>query len=343
MRRQKFATPVGVERSDKILTILGALILLGGAYVAWNLGANDGANSMGTAVGAGVRTMREAVLIVGVFGLLGAVTMGSGVIKTIGRGIVPLDTIDPHIATLIALAAMFAAGLWLTLATYLRLPVSTTHSTVGAVAGAGVAVGDVPVIWARFGDIFIAWIATPIGAAVLAFLLYTLMNKLLSRFSVSNRVWAWLLTLSGIYMAFSWGANDVANATGVIVGAGLLEANWAAVLGGIGIAVGVATWGYKVMQTVGSGITALAPPMAFIAEFAAALNVQIYTLFGIPVSTTHAIVGAIIGVGLVHGRTALNAKTARDIMLAWAGTPIGAGILAFVLYHVFQLVFGGGG
>src|SRR5690625_4335692 len=144
-------------------------------------------------------------------------------------------------------------------------------------------------------------------------------------------------------MAFSWGANDVANATGVIVGAGLLEANWAAVLGGIGIAVGVATWGYKVMQTVGSGITALAPPMAFIAEFAAALNVQIYTLFGIPVSTTHAIVGAIIGVGLVHGRTALNAKTARDIMLAWAGTPIGAGILAFVLYHVFQLVFGGGG
>lgn len=225
MRRQKFATPVGVERSDKILTILGALILLGGAYVAWNLGANDGANSMGTAVGAGVRTMREAVLIVGVFGLLGAVTMGSGVIKTIGRGIVPLDTIDPHIATLIALAAMFAAGLWLTLATYLRLPVSTTHSTVGAVAGAGVAVGDVPVIWARFGDIFIAWIATPIGAAVLAFLLYTLMNKLLSRFSVSNRVWAWLLTLSGIYMAFSWGANDVANATGVIVGAGLLEAN----------------------------------------------------------------------------------------------------------------------
>lgn len=324
--------------------LLAALTMLSGVYVAWSLGANDGANSMGTAVGAGVRTMREAVLIVGVFGLLGAATMGSSVIKTIGRGIVPLDTIDPHLSSLIAVSAMFATGLWLTVATYLRLPVSTTHSSVGAVAGAGLAAGNVPIFWSTFGDIFIAWIATPLGSFVLAFVLYKFVDALvLSRVSISNRVWGWLLTLSGIYMAFSWGANDVANATGVIVGAGLMEPNWAALLGGVAIAIGVATWGYKVIQTVGSGITALAPAMAFVAEFAAAMNVQIYTVFGIPVSTTHAIVGAVVGVGFVHGRTALNAKTARDIVAAWAGTPVGAGLLAFVLYHVFHLVFGGGG
>lgn len=325
------------------MTLLGFLMIIAGLYTGWNLGANDGANSMGTAVGAGARTMREAVAIVAVFGFLGAVTMGSGVIKTIGRGIVPLDAIDPHKAALIAIAAMFGAGAWLTLATYLRLPVSTTHSAVGAVAGAGLAAGDVPVHWVKLSDILIAWIATPLGAAIVAYVLYTMMRIVLRRYSVSDRIWVWLLTISGIYMAFSWGANDVANATGVIVGTGLMTPTWAAFMGGLAIAAGVAMWGYKVMETVGTRIIALAPPMAFIAELAAALNVQIYTLLGIPVSTTHAIIGAIFGVGLVHGRAALNKRTARDIVLAWATTPICAGIVAFLLHNLLKAIFGAGG
>lgn len=322
------------------LTLLGFLAILASLYIGWNLGANDGANSMGTAVGAGVRTMREAVAIVAIFGFLGAVTMGSGVIKTIGRGIVPLDQIDPHTATLIAIASMFAAGLWLSLATYLRLPVSTTHSSVGAVAGAGVAAGDVPVIWIRLTDIFIAWIATPLGAALVAYVLYRLARMVLARYSIPDRIWGGLLTISGIYMAFSWGANDVANATGVIVGAGFATPVWAAAMGGLTIALGVATWGYKVIETIGTRIVALAPSMAFIAEFAAALNVHLYTLAGIPVSTTHSIIGAIFGVGLVHGRSAVNIRTARDIMLAWATTPLCAGLVAFLFYYLLELIFG---
>lgn len=318
--------------------LLTVLILVGGAFVAWNLGANDGANAMGTAVGARVRTVREAVLIVGVFGALGAITMGGNVIKTIGNGIVPLDELADGVALTIAVSALFSAGAWIALATYFGLPVSTTHSSVGAVAGAGLAAASVPVHWGVFGDIFVAWIATPLGSGVIAFVLYHVVRWLLNRWPVSNRVWAWLLTLSGIYMAFSWGANDVANATGVIVGSGLLNAQWAAALGGIAIAIGVATWGYRVMETVGSGITALAPAMAFVAEVAGALNVHLYTILGIPVSTTHSIIGAIFGVGLVHGRSALNRKVARDIVLAWAGTPVAAGLIAFVLYYVFTWI-----
>lgn len=324
------------------MTFLTALMLLAGLYIGWNLGANDGANSMGTAVGAGVRTIREAVLIVAIFGFLGAVFMGSHVIGTIGEDIVPLHAIDEDVAAYIGLAAMFGGGLWLSIATFLRLPVSTTHSVVGAVAGAGLAADNVPITWGRLLDVFVAWLVTPLGAALLAYILYRLACMILPHYNIPNSVWAWLLTISGMYMAFSWGGNDVANATAILSGTGIVSPLTATVLGGIAIAAGVTMLGYRVIETVGKGIVALAPPMAFVAEMAAALNIQLYTLLGIPVSTTHAIVGAIFGVGLVHGHKAVNKRTVRDIILAWATTPLCAGIVAFLLYTVMTAKAGGG-
>lgn len=315
--------------------LVAALAVLSGLYVGWALGANDGANCMGTAVGAGVRTLREAVVLVAVFGFLGAVTLGGRVIKTIGKGIVPLDRIDPQTAMHIALAAMFAAGTWLVIATYLKMPVSTTHSSVGAVAGAGLAAGSVPIDWSKFIDIFLAWVLTPLGSAILGLILYNVLSAWFRRFPLRNdKPIHFLLTLSGIYMAFSWGANDVANATGPIVGAGILSPIVAAALGGLAIAFGVAGWGYKVMETVGTKITHLVPIMAFAAELAAALNVHLYTAWGIPVSSTHSIVGAVFGVGLAHGRAALNSQTARDIVLAWAATPVVGGVTAYLFYFI---------
>lgn len=324
--------------------LINVLIVLSGVYVGWALGANDGANCMGTAVGARVRSLREAVVLVAVFGFLGSVTLGGRVIKTIGKGIVPLDRIDPLVASRIALATMLAAGTWMVLATYLRLPVSTTHSSVGAMAGAGLACGSAPVIWSKFGDIFLAWLLTPLGAALVGFVI----NKALLRWVVDSRLYSEklirvLLTISGIYMAFSWGANDVANATGPIVGAGILTARQAAALGGAAIALGVGGWGYRVMETIGTKITNLGPMMAFAAEAAAALNVHLYTLWGIPVSTTHAIVGAVFGVGLANGRAAVNSRTARDIVLAWAATPLASGVVAYVFYYLLAPVFRSGG
>lgn len=319
--------------------LLNALILLSGLFSGWALGANDAANAMGTAVGAKVRTIREAVVIVGVFSLAGALLFGSGIIKTIGKGIVPLDQIDAHQSTIIALSAMLAASAWLFGATYLKLPVSTTHSIVGAVAGAGLAAGNVPIYWEKLLEIVMAWVLTPIGASILGYVLYQMLRLLvLQRFNLSDRVWVWPLTLSGMYMAFSWGANDVANATGLMVGVGLVSPFQAAALGGVAIVVGIATWGYRVMETVGTRITNLLPAMAFIAELAASLNVQLYTILGLPVSMTHSVVGAIFGVGLVRGRRAIDARTVRDIVLAWAATPAAAGAVALAFYTILSRI-----
>lgn len=324
------------------MALIIALVLFSGLYVGWSLGANDGANAMGTAVGSGVRTVREAIVLVSVFGFLGAVLFGQRVIKTIGNGIVPLDAIPEQTALTIAIAAMLATGTWLTVATYLGMPVSTTHSAVGAVAGAGLAAGGVPVYWGRLVDVVVAWLATPIGSIVLGYVTYVIVRTLLKRFPPkTDKPIRWALTASGIFMAFAWGANDVANATGVIVGIGLLSPFWATVIGGLAIAVGISTWGYKVMQTVGYRITHLAPPMALAAELASALNVQVYTLLGVPVSTTHSVVGAILGVGLVHGRGTIDMKTARDIVLAWTGTPVLSGAVAAGFFLVIRALLPG--
>lgn len=320
--------------------LLGVLIVIAGIFVGWSLGANDAANAMGTAVGAKVRTIREAVIIVGVFSLLGALIFGHRVIKTIGNGIVPMDSLDPELSVLLALTAMLGAGTWLLLATYFKLPVSTTHSAVGAVAGAGLAAGNVPVEWSKLAEIFMAWILTPVGAALLAYVSYQgLRFFVLQRYDVSDKVWAWPLTISAMYMAFTWGANDVANATGLIVGAGMMSAPVAALVGGVAIVLGISTWGYRVMETVGTRITHLLAPMAFIAEVAAALNVHLYTILGLPVSTTHSIVGAIFGVGLVFGKKAIDTRTLRDIVLAWAGTPVAAGVASVIIYWILARIF----
>src|SRR5690606_41358575 len=153
-----------------------------------------------------------------------------------------------------------------------------------------------------------------------------------SHVAIPARIWGWLLTASGVWMAFSWGANDVANATGVIVGASLMSPFAASLVGGLAIVLGIATWGYRVMETVGTRITHLIPPMAFIAEVAAALNVQLYTLLGLPASTTHSIVGAVFGVGLALGRAARAPRTARDPALPWPPTPLAAGFVSAVLF-----------
>ncbi len=140
-----------------------------------------------------------------------------------------------------------------------------------------------------------------------------------------------LIIISGCYVAYTWGANDVANATGVMVGAGILSPQISITLGGIAIVLGIVTWGYKVIETIGSEITHLLPIMAFAAQLASAINVHVYTLFGIPVSTSHSIVGAIFGVGLVKGLRVLNVRIMREIIICWLATPFISGIMSFLV------------
>ncbi|HBA83145.1 MAG TPA: hypothetical protein DCZ95_03530 [Verrucomicrobia bacterium] len=321
--------------------LLTALTLFMGAAIGWSIGANDAANSLGTAVGSKVLTLRQAILMIAVFGFLGAYFYGGSVTKTIGKGIVPLHELPRTEATLIALVSAFSACCWVVLATYWKIPISTSHSIVGAVAGAGLALGA-PVVWSKLRDIFICWIATPFGAALLGFLLYMLFKTILPKIipaRYARPTVSGLIIVSGCYVAFSWGANDVANATGVIAGAGLATPSVSVCIGGAAIVLGIVTWGYKVIETVGSELTTLSPIMAFSAQMASALNVHLYTLLGVPVSTSHSIVGAIFGVGLVRGMHMVNMRIMREIFICWIATPFASGILSFAILKAIKLIF----
>ncbi len=313
--------------------LLVVFVLLMGAAVGWSIGANDAANSLGTAVGSKVLTLKQAIILIVIFGFLGAFLQGSYVTKTIGKGIVPLNELDKNISLYIAVVAAFAACAWVVLATYWKMPISTSHSIVGAVAGAGLAV-NAPVKWMVLRDIFICWIFTPIGAAVLGFLFYKALQN--SFYRIIPRKYlkftiAVLIILSGCYVAYTWGANDVANAVGVISGTGIMTPNMCVVFGGLAIVLGIMTWGYKVIETIGSEITRLLPIMALSAQLASAVNVHVYTLFGIPVSTSHSIVGAICGVGLVRGVRVLNFRIMKDMILCWLATPFISGVISFLV------------
>ncbi len=313
--------------------LLVAFTILMSIGVGWSIGANDAANSLGTAVGSKVINLRQGIILIAIFGFLGAMLQGSYVTHTIGKGIVPLDKLDKQMALYVALVASFAACAWVVLATFWKMPISTSHSIVGAVAGAGLAIGA-PVRWKVLGDIFLCWISTPIGAAILGYIFFRVFNNLFYRIfprKYLRKVVTVLIILSGCYVAYSWGANDVANATGVIVGAGILPVQISVAIGGLAIVLGIVTWGYKVIETIGSEITHLLPIMAFSAQLASAINVHIYTVFGIPVSTSHSIVGAIFGVGLVKGLRVLNIRIMKEIIICWLATPFVSGIMSFLL------------
>ena len=301
--------------------------------MGWSIGANDAANSLGTAVGSRVLTLRQAIILIAIFGFLGASMQGSYVTKTIGKGIVPIDQLEKDLRLYLALVAAFAACCWVILATYWKMPISTSHSIVGAVAGAGLAI-NAPVRWKMLLDIFVCWIFTPVGAAILGYIFYRILKNLFYRF-LPRRYLRFSIAagiiLSGCYVAYSWGANDVANATGLIAGAGILTPKMSVVFGGLAIALGIMTWGYKVIETIGSEITHLLPIMALSAQLASALNVHLYTVFGIPVSTSHSIVGAICGVGLVRGSRVLNFRIMKDMIICWLATPFVSGLISFII------------
>lgn len=313
--------------------LLIVLTLVMSLAVGWSIGANDAANSLGTAVGSRVITLKQGIILITVFGLMGAVFQGSHVVHTIGRGIIPMHLLESGVSTWVALVASFAACAWVVIATFWKMPISTSHSIVGAVAGAGLAIGA-PVKWKILCDIFLCWIFTPVGSVILGYVFLVIAQNIFYRFvprKYMRGILTFLIVVSGCYVAYTWGANDVANATGVIAGAGILSPKISILLGGLAIVVGIMTWGYKVIETIGAEITHLVPLMAFTAQLASAVNVHIYTVFGIPVSTSHSIVGAIFGVGLVKGVRVVNLRILREIVFCWLATPFVSGVISFFM------------
>ena len=329
--------------------------LLAGLYMAWNIGANDVANAMGTSVGSRAITYRQAILIAAIFEFGGAVIFGKQVTETIRKGIVdPSSFTSPDVLALGAFAALLAAGIWLTVATWAKLPVSTTHSIVGAMTGFGIAAQGLGVVnWAKMTKIVASWIVSPIAGAIAAFLLFTcmryfLLKKIDDRQRV-ERIFGKFQIMTACFIAFSHGSNDVANAIGplaaaltfsegsaVEVAAQLPVPKWLLAFGGLGIVLGLATWGYRVMGTIGERVTQITPTRGFTAEFSAASVVLANSQIGMPISTTHTLVGSVIGVGLARGIKALNLKIIRDIILSWLATVPFAAIVAAITFKVLM-------
>lgn len=339
---------------DITFFLLAALAV--GFYMAWNIGANDVANSMGTSVGSKAITLKQAVIIAGVFELTGAVFFGKHVTNTVRKGIVdPAQIPDPSLIAIGAFAALLAAALWLTFATWKRMPVSTTHSIVGAMTGFGIAAGGFGIVqWDTMGRIAASWVISPLAGAVVAFILFSTMRRgIIARYPDEKRVekvFAYFQLMTASFVAFAHGSNDVANAIGPIAAAitysqGNAEIAstvavplWLLVFGGVGIVIGLATWGYRVIGTIGERVTEITPTRGFCAEFATASVVLANSQLGIPISTTHVLVGSVIGVGMARGIKALNLRIIGDIMKSWIATVPIAAVISAVIFKVFVLV-----
>jgi len=324
--------------------LYAALGLAAAMYLAWCIGANDAANPTAKAVGPGAVPLKRALAVFAVFATVGALAQGYMVIKTIGKGVVA------GITPLGALCSSVAAGLWVTLATRAGLPISTTHSAVSAVVGVGFAMqllGEgASVNLSVLRKVVASWVVSPLSAIALTVAFYAALSKLtellMSR-GVRVELWyrrAFYATIA--FQAYSFGANDVGNATGVYVTvvSGLYgmpdeeTMRLLALLGAAGIALGAFTWGYRVVETCAYRITSMDYVSGLAGQLGGGLVVWLFTTvpyylfgFGMPISTTHAAVGSIIGAGLARHKKmrGVNWKTVLVIFASWIFTlPVAA-------------------
>jgi PiT family inorganic phosphate transporter len=427
--------------------IIGVTALIG-LYMAWNIGANDVANSMADAVGSKALTIKQAVILAGICEFAGAVLVGSHVTDTVRKGIVDPSHIinlpglrEGEAAAIIIIgmaAALLCAAIWLNIATIIGMPVSTTHSIVGAIAGFGiVAAGVEAVNWSKMSQIVASWFISPVVGGVCAFILFkfisakilgrtrparaaiiytpaivfllifvvclatiykglkhvignipwltddvsllitvglALFSAVVSRFYVKARlqgkrelsiskqleavesVFIPLVIISSCSVAFAHGANDVANAVGPFAAiVNILQTGdvtmkvgvptWVLCLGGGGIVLGLASYGHKVMTTVGTKITEITPSRGVAADIAATATVLICTRMALPVSTTHTLVGAIMGIGLARGFGGIDRDVTRNIFGSWFITVPIAALLSILLFvigrsHVLDVLIG---
>jgi PiT family inorganic phosphate transporter len=310
------------------------LLFLSSFYVGWNIGANDTANCVGTSVGSGLLSYRGAIFLVSLFVVIGGLLQGTGVATTVGKGVVEEEL--PRVAILVALVS---AGIFVTLATMLKLPVSTTQAIVGAVTGIGLAVGT-PINAGKLAEIAQIWVVNPFLMALLSYFLYRTVTYLMRRVryvELWDRLMGLLVLFSVAYMAFSLGANHVGTTVGPLLNLGF-GGRGLILFGGIAIAAGVLTYSRGVTETLSGSITILDPLSAFSAQVAAAMGVHLFSILGIPVSTSQAVVGAVVGVGIVKGVRAISRRRVLEILIGWVATPTTAGLFAFGLYRLVQLV-----
>lgn len=311
--------------------IIALAAIASAIFMGINIGGNNAAASMGAAYGARARTKKQAVMLIAVFSLLGAILGGEEVIKTLGGGLIP--------ASIITLAAAIitvsAAGFCLLVGNILRVPISSSQSIVGAVVGIGLfySLLDTQLLLQIVGW----WAVTPVLAFVLAYLSGKYIHPVVASWLAGHRselqikgIIPKFLTISGCYVAFSAGANNAGNAVGPIVGAGLLEPATGAVLGGLTLGLGALLIGGRILQTVGTEITELCTVRAVFIEVIAAVIVHIASIMGIPVALGQIVPAAIIGIGCANeGFMMIKSKTVKRIAVMWVISPIASGLIAY--------------
>jgi PiT family inorganic phosphate transporter len=412
--------------ADFLILAFAAIL---GLYMAANIGANDLANAMGTSVGSGALTMRQAVLAAMVFDVAGAVLAGGHVTNTIRKGMIDPSLLagSPDELLLGMFAALLAAGVWVQVATHLGLPVSTTHSIVGAVVGFGVlAVGFGAVSWGKVGAVALSWVISPVAGGVIGGAIYYLiMKKIVSTdypYKAAQKYAPWLLSvvfcviilsvifkglknlhlnlgigkallialplalalgfvgkvilsrlghegcrwirgdeeekvecvfgylqiMTACYVAFAHGANDVANAVGPLAAIYAVVKTktvamqvevpiWMLAFGGASVSAGLLVFGGRVMQTIGKKITEITPVRGFSAEFGAATTILVCSRLGLPISTTHVLVGSVVGVGFMRGMGVLDLRVVRNIVYSWFITLPFTIVLSMGFYKLFLM------
>ncbi|MBU4414006.1 MAG: inorganic phosphate transporter family protein [Proteobacteria bacterium] len=295
--------------------------VLSSVLLGWSLGANNFANIFGTGVATGAIKYGTAIFLSVVFVLFGALLEGPKCMEIVGE-----------LSTLLTIEAFYcslAAGITMTVLTYFAIPTSTSQAIIGAIVGAGILSGSAD--FSKLFKIIICWLVTPIGAIVLAYFLHRslryIMDKTITNITHLNYLYSTGIIVAGCYSAYSLGSNNVATVTGVYVGSGFLSAGMASLIGGLSIALGIITYGKKVMITVGKEIAPLDPFSALVTILATAFTLHIFTQIGVPVSSSQAIVGAVVGVGIVGGLRTVSAKVVTKITVGWFMTPLSAGIL----------------
>jgi len=309
------------------------LPLLGGVFLGWSLGANDAANTFGSAVSSRMVKFWTAAVLASTFILIGALLEGGSGIETL-KGLTNLNLKQ-------AVVSSVAAALTVTVMTFLGLPVSTSQAVVGAILGIGLLNRELNV--AGLGKVVACWFGTPIGGVLAAVVLYKLLAHAFNRSSLdlvrSDILVRYGLIGAGIYASYTLGANNVANVTAVFVGAGKLSVFAACLVGGGSIALGVLTFSRGVMQTVGRKLVQLDPFSALIVVLAEGLTVHFYTFLGVPVSTSQAVIGAVLGIGLLKGINTVNRRTMINIVFGWLLTPVIASIIALAIYFAIHLQY----
>lgn len=297
--------------------MLGILIpLISCILIAFSIGSNDTSNAFGISVGAGMITFRKAVYLLGVLVFIGAVLQGRNVMRTVGKELVLLNI---EILSL----SLFVSAFVIILANWKRLPVSSHQAIIGSLVGSGFAFGSV-VRFDTLLKIVESWIVSPVGALVLAVIVYRVMEMLFRKLPVfkAERILRALLILNGIIIAYNTGANELSTALGPIVCYGILTPLQAAIIGTLMLWLGAFLLSERVVETVGKGITSLDAFSGFSAQFAAGITVLIFTTLGMPVSTTYCIIGGIIGVGMLKGVGTIRFHLLKKIMLSWVATPL---------------------